>query len=102
MSDSEDIKNNELIKNDLIEQLGKYKRSRKSYVGKITQNISKINKLITPHNQIITIKEHLYKMEKYLHKKKTVSQKMIELSTDENEIETITLKVTEQEFRIIQ
>ena len=27
---------------------------------------------------------------------------MIELSTDENEIKTITLKVTEQEFRIIQ
>ena len=27
---------------------------------------------------------------------------MIELSTDENEIKTITLKVTEQKFRIIQ
>ena len=32
----------------------------------------------------------------------TVSQKMIKLSTDENEIKTITLEVTEQEFRIIQ
>ena len=33
---------------------------------------------------------------------KTFSQKMIELSTDENEIKTITLKVTEQKFYIIQ
>ena len=40
-------------------------------------------------------------MEKYLHKIKTVSRKMIELLIDENEIKTITLKVTEQEFRII-
>ena len=35
-------------------------------------------------------------MERYLHKIKTVSQKIIELSTEENEIKTITLKVTEQ------
>ena len=41
-------------------------------------------------------------MEKDLHKIKTVSRKMIELLIDENEIKTITLKVTEQEFRIIQ
>ena len=41
-------------------------------------------------------------MEKYLHKTKSVSQKMIQLSTDENEIKTITLKVTEQKFRILQ
>ena len=41
-------------------------------------------------------------MEKYLHKIKTVSLKMIELLIDENEIKTITLEVTEQEFRIIQ
>ena len=41
-------------------------------------------------------------MEKYLHKMKSVSQKMIELSTDKNEIKTITIKVIEQEFRIIQ
>ena len=33
---------------------------------------------------------------------KTFSQMMIELSTDENEIKTITLKLTEQKFRIIQ
>ena len=102
MSNSGDIENNELIKNDLIEQLDKYKRSRTSYLGKITQNINKINNLITLDNQIITINECLYKVEKYLHKIKSVSQKMIELSTDENEIKTITLKVTEQEFRIIQ
>ena len=43
MSDSGDIENNELIKNDLIEQLDKYKRSRTLYLGKITQNINKIN-----------------------------------------------------------
>ena len=41
-------------------------------------------------------------MEKYLHKIKTVFEKMLERSTDENEIKTFTLKVTEQEFRIIQ
>ena len=97
ISDSGDIENNELIKNDLIEQLDKYKRSRTSYLGKITQNISKINNLITLDNQIM-VKE----VEKYLHKIKTVSLKMIELSTDENEIKTITLKVTEQEFHIVQ
>ena len=51
---------------------------------------------------IIAIKECLNKVEKYLHKITTVSQKMIELSTDENEIKTITLKLAEQEFRIIQ
>ena len=102
MSNSGDIENNEQIKNDLIEQLDKYKRSRTSYLGKITQNINKINNLIILDNQIITINECLYKVEKYLHKIKSVSQKMIELSTDENEIKTITLKVTEQEFRIIQ
>ena len=102
MSNSGDIENNELIKNDLIEQLDKYKRSRTSYLGKITQNINKINNLITLDNQIITINECLYKVEKYLHKIKSVSQKMIELSTDENEIKTITLKVTEPEFRMIQ
>ena len=43
MSDPGDIENNELIKNDLIEQLDKYKRSRTLYLGKITQNINKIN-----------------------------------------------------------
>ena len=32
MSNSGDIENNELIKNDLIEQLDKYKRSRTSYL----------------------------------------------------------------------
>ena len=37
-----------------------------------------------------------------LHKIKPASQNMIELSTDENEIKKITLKVTEQEFAIIQ
>ena len=67
MSNSGDIENNELIKNDLIEQLDKYKRSRTSYLGKITQNINKINNLITLDNQIITINECLYKVEKYLH-----------------------------------
>ena len=44
MSDSGDIENNELIKNDLIEQLDKYKRSRTSYLGKITQNKMKIER----------------------------------------------------------
>ena len=43
MSDSGDIEINELIKNDLIEQLDKYKRSKTLYLGKITQNINKIN-----------------------------------------------------------
>ena len=43
MGNSGDTENNELIKNDLIEQLDKYKRSRTSYLGKITQNIDKIN-----------------------------------------------------------
>ena len=60
------------------------------------------NNLITLDNQIKTIKEFIYKVEKYLHKIKTVFEKMLELSTDENEIKTFTLKVTEQEFRIIQ
>ena len=67
MSNSGDIENNELIKNDIIEQLDKYKRSRTSYLRKITQN-NKIIILITLDNQITTINECLYKMEKYLHK----------------------------------
>ena len=41
-------------------------------------------------------------MEKYLHKIKTVFRKMIEPLTDKNEIKTISLKVTEQEFCITQ
>ena len=69
MSNSGDIENNELIKNDLIEQLDKYKRSRTSYLRKITQN-NKIINLITLDNQITTINECLYKVEKYLHEKK--------------------------------
>ena len=92
MSDSGDIENNELIKNDLIEQLDKYKRSRMSYLGKTTQNINKINNLITLDNQTIAIKECLNKMGKHLHKIKTVSQKMIEISTEENEIKAILLR----------
>ena len=64
MSNSGDIENNELIKNDLIEQLDKYKRRRTSYLGKITQIINKINNLITLDNQIIKISECLYKVEK--------------------------------------
>ena len=55
MSNSGDIENNELIKNNLIEQLDKYRRRRTSYLRKITQNINKINNLITLDNQIITI-----------------------------------------------
>ena len=82
MSNSGDIENNELIKNDLIEQLDKYKRSRTSYLRKIPQN-NKIINLITLDNQITTINECLYKVEKYLHKIKSVSQNMTELSTDE-------------------
>ena len=58
--------------------------------------------LITLDNQIMTINECLYKREKYLQKIKSVSQKMIELSTDEDEIKTITLKVSEQELCITQ
>ena len=68
MNDLGDIENNELIKNNLVEQRDKYKRSKKPYLGKITQNINKINNLTTPHNQIIGLKECLYKVEKYLHK----------------------------------
>ena len=56
ISDSGDIENNELIKNDLIKQLDKHKRSRTSYLGKIIQNIDKTNNLITLDNQIKTIK----------------------------------------------
>ena len=59
MSNSGDIENNELIKNDLIEQLDKYKSSRTSYLGKITQNINKINNVITFDNQMIAINECL-------------------------------------------
>ena len=51
---------------------------------------------------IIAIKECLNKVEKYLHKITTVSQKMIELSTDENEIKTITFKVTEKNFALFK
>ena len=64
MSNSGDKEDNELLKNDLIEQLDKYKRSRMSYLGKITQKINKINNLISLDNQIITINECLYKVEK--------------------------------------
>ena len=39
MIGSGDIENNELIKNDLIKQRDKYKRSRTSYLGKITQKL---------------------------------------------------------------
>ena len=85
MSNSGDIENNELIKNNLIEQLDKYRRRRRSYLRKITQNINKINNLITLDNQIITINECLYKVERHLHKIKSISQKMIEHSTDEND-----------------
>ena len=86
MSDLGDIENNELNKNDLIEQFEKYNRSRTSYLGKITENIKKVNDLVTLDNQIITIKECLYKLEKYLHKLKTASQITIEFSIYENEI----------------
>ena len=61
MSDSENIENNELIKNDLSEQFEKYKRSRMSYLLKITQSINKINNLIFQDNQIITMKKCLTK-----------------------------------------
>ena len=44
------------------------------------------------------MKECIYKLEKYLHKIITVFQKTIELSTDENEIKIISLKVAEKEF----
>ena len=67
-----------------------------------SQNINKINNLITLDNQIIAIKECFNKAKKYLHKTKTISQKMTELSSDENEINMIILKVTEHEFRIIE
>ena len=61
MSDSGNIENNKLIKNDLSEQFEKYKRSRMSYLLKITQNINKINNLIFQDNQIITMKRCLTK-----------------------------------------
>ena len=67
MSDLGDIENNELIKNNIVKQRDKYKKSKKSYLGNISQNINKINNLITPQNQIIALKECLYKVEKYLH-----------------------------------
>ena len=51
MSDSGYIENNELIKNDLSEPFEKYKRSRMSYLRKITQSINKINNLIFHDNQ---------------------------------------------------
>ena len=74
MSDSGDIENNELIKNGLIEQLDKYKRSKTSYHGKIAHKINKTNNLITLDNQIEAIKKRLCKVE---NKRKTVSLKII-------------------------
>ena len=55
MSDSSDIENNELIKNDLIGQLDKCKRSRSTQPG-VTQNLNKTNNLITLDYRITTIK----------------------------------------------
>ena len=52
MSDLVITENNELDKNDLIEQLEKYNRSRSPYLRKITESINKINNLITFDNQI--------------------------------------------------
>ena len=37
-----------------------------------------------------------------MHKIKTISQKMIDLSKDADEVKLIADKVTEQEFRLIQ
>ena len=89
------------LNNDLTEQFTKFKRSRTSYLGKITQNIAKIHCYISLRNKLEEIKECLYKLEKYLYKIKAVSQDMIESTNDENEIKAISNIVTEQKFRII-
>ena len=52
------------LNNDLTEQFTKFKRSRTSYLGKITQNITKINYYISLRNKLEEIKECLYKLEK--------------------------------------
>ena len=90
------------LNNDLTEQFIKFKRSRTSYLGKITQNINKINYHISLRYKLEEIKELLYELENYQYKIKVLSQDIIESTNDENETKAISDKVTEHEFCIIQ
>ena len=74
------------LNNDLTEQFIKFKRSRRSYLGKITQNINKINCYISLRYKLEEIKEFLYRLGKYLYKIKVLSQDIIESTNDKNEI----------------
>ena len=45
------------LNNNVTEQFTKFKRSRTTYLGKITQNITKINYYISLRNKLEEIKE---------------------------------------------
>ena len=87
----------------ISEKIYSLKNSRRAYVGKITQNINKLTKYMNVQNKnSLDFETCLQKLQKYMYKIRTVSDSLIELTNDENELQNISDFYTQQDFRVIE
>ena len=83
------------------EKFYSFKYSRRTHVGKITENINKLTKYMNRGNKSSPEFEIcLQKLEKYKHKIKTVSDSLIELTNNPDELHNISDIYTKQDFRV--
>ena len=84
------------------EKIYSLKNSRRAYIGKITEN-NKLTKYMDLGNKSsLEFETCLQKSQKYKHKIKRVSDSLIELTNDPNELQNISDIYTQQDFRVIE
>ena len=80
------------------EKIYSLKNSRRAYIGKITEN-NKLTKYMDLGNKSsLEFETCLQKSQKYKHKTKRVSDSLIELTNDPNELQNISDIYTQQDF----
>ena len=85
------------------ETIHSLRNSRQVHVRKITENINKLTKYMDPGNKSsLEFETCLQKLQKYKHKIKTVSNSLIELTNNPDELQNVSDIHTEQDFQVIE
>ena len=87
----------------ICEKIYSLKNSRRAHIEKITENINKLMKYMDLENKSsIEFENCLQKLQKYKHKIKTVSDSLIELTNDPDELQNISDIYPQQDFRVFE
>ena len=79
------------------------KISRRAYVRIITENINKLTKYMNLGNKSsLEFKTCLLKLQIYKHKIRTVSDCVMELTNDPDDLQNILAIYTQEDFRVIE